>query len=77
MRAAQCASRVGVCCRCGHCQALAPKWVKLSEALKGVIKVAAINCEEHADLCAKQGYSHALLPMFRIYHMANFFLEAM
>ncbi|KAK9816828.1 hypothetical protein WJX72_005531 [[Myrmecia] bisecta] len=40
---------------CGHCRQLAPKWSKLAEALKGVVKVAAVNCDAHSELCAQHG----------------------
>ena len=42
-------------CRCGHCRNLAPRWVTLADSLKGVVKVAAINCEAEQALCAKHG----------------------
>lgn len=40
---------------CGHCRQLAPKWSKLAAALAGVVRVAAVNCEEHAALCQQHG----------------------
>eukprot|EP00879_Flechtneria_rotunda_P019627 GHRR01020623.1.p1 GENE.GHRR01020623.1~~GHRR01020623.1.p1 ORF type:complete len:286 (+),score=88.15 GHRR01020623.1:1338-2195(+) len=40
---------------CGHCQQLAPRWKKVASSLKGVVKVAAINCDEHKALCQVQG----------------------
>ena len=39
--------------RCGHCQQLAPKWVKLSDSLKGVVKVGAVNCDDESELCSR------------------------
>ncbi|KAJ2385288.1 hypothetical protein GGI05_004746, partial [Coemansia sp. RSA 2603] len=44
---------------CGHCQHLAPTWIKLGEAAKGKVNVGEINCDQDADLCKKynvQGY---------------------
>ncbi|KAJ1718270.1 hypothetical protein LPJ53_006597, partial [Coemansia erecta] len=44
---------------CGHCQHLAPTWIKLGEAAKGKVNVGEINCDENGDLCKKynvQGY---------------------
>ena len=43
-------------CRCGHCQQLAPKWNKLADALAGVVKVAAVNCEEQQGICQQNGW---------------------
>jgi protein disulfide-isomerase A6 len=42
-------------CRSGHCQQLAPKWRKLAEALHGVVRVAAVNCEQQQGLCQEKG----------------------
>ena len=42
-------------CRCGHCQQLSPKWSKVADSLKGIVKVAAVNCEEDKQLCSKHG----------------------
>ncbi|XP_048781442.2 protein disulfide-isomerase A6-like [Ostrea edulis] len=35
---------------CGHCQQLAPEWKKAATALKGVVKIAAVNADEHQSL---------------------------
>nr|KAG5692877.1 hypothetical protein BaRGS_002312 [Batillaria attramentaria] len=40
---------------CGHCQALAPEWKKAASALKGVVKVAAVNADEHGGLGSQYG----------------------
>jgi thiol-disulfide isomerase/thioredoxin len=39
---------------CGHCQQLAPKWKKVAASLKGVVKVAAVNCEDHKGICGQR-----------------------
>lgn len=35
---------------CGHCQQLVKEYVKLAKALKGVVKVGAVNADEHKSL---------------------------
>eukprot|EP00889_Picochlorum_renovo_P006041 jgi/Picre1/33071/NNA_008397.t1 len=40
---------------CGHCKNLASKWRKVAESLHGVIRVAAVNCDEQKALCQGQG----------------------
>lgn len=39
---------------CGHCKQLAPKWKKVAASFKGVVKVAAVNCEEHKGICGQR-----------------------
>lgn len=40
---------------CGHCRNLVPKWSKLAGALKGVVNVAAVNCDVEKTLCGQHG----------------------
>lgn len=47
--------RCPVARRSGHCRQLAPKWRKVAEALHGVAKVAAVNCEQQQALCQQNG----------------------
>eukprot|EP01061_Rhynchopus_euleeides_P001378 TRINITY_DN10974_c0_g1_i1.p1 TRINITY_DN10974_c0_g1~~TRINITY_DN10974_c0_g1_i1.p1 ORF type:complete len:303 (+),score=141.80 TRINITY_DN10974_c0_g1_i1:48-911(+) len=34
---------------CGHCKTLAPEWAKAATALKGKVKVAALDATQHGD----------------------------
>ncbi|WPT13493.1 Protein disulfide-isomerase like 2-2 [Picochlorum sp. SENEW3] len=38
---------------CGHCQQLKPEYVKLAKALSGVVKVGAVNADEHGELAQR------------------------
>uniref|UniRef100_A0A7S0RA54 protein disulfide-isomerase n=1 Tax=Pyramimonas obovata TaxID=1411642 RepID=A0A7S0RA54_9CHLO len=40
---------------CGHCQKLAPEWIKAAKELKGVAKVGAVNCDDEQELAQKYG----------------------
>ena len=40
---------------CGHCQSLAPEWSKAASALKGVVKVAAVDADTHKSLGGQYG----------------------
>jgi len=40
---------------CGHCKNLAPEWKKAANALKGVVKIAAVNADEHRSLGSQYG----------------------
>ncbi len=40
---------------CGHCKKLKPAWEAAAKSLKGVVKVAAVNCDVHKSLCSSQG----------------------
>ena len=35
---------------CGHCQRLAPEWSKAATALKGVVKMGAVDMTQHQEL---------------------------
>jgi len=40
---------------CGHCQRLVPDYTKAAKALKGVVKVGAVNADEHKSLGGQYG----------------------
>ncbi|XP_032998990.1 protein disulfide-isomerase A6 [Lacerta agilis] len=40
---------------CGHCQRLAPEWKKAATALKGVVKVGAVDADKHNSLGGQYG----------------------
>lgn len=40
---------------CGHCQQLKPEYIKLASGLKGVVKVGAVNADEHNAIGGQYG----------------------
>lgn len=40
---------------CGHCKQLVPEYQKAAQALKGVVKVGAVNADEHRDIGGQYG----------------------
>ncbi|KAG7508674.1 disulfide-isomerase A6 isoform X2 [Solea senegalensis] len=40
---------------CGHCQSLAPDWKKAATALKGIVKVGAVDADQHKSLGGQYG----------------------
>lgn len=42
-------------CRCGHCKALAPEYKKAATALKGIVRLGAVDADEHKGLGGQYG----------------------
>ena len=40
---------------CGHCKALVPEYKKAAAALKGIVKVGAVNADDHKSLGGQYG----------------------
>lgn len=40
---------------CGHCKSLAPEWKKAATALKGIVKVGAVDADQHKSLGGQYG----------------------
>lgn len=40
---------------CGHCRSLTPEWKKAATALKGIVKVGAVDCDEHKEVAGQFG----------------------
>lgn len=40
---------------CGHCQQLVPEYQKAANALKGIVKVGAVNADDHKELAGRYG----------------------
>ncbi|KAK6167917.1 hypothetical protein SNE40_021841 [Patella caerulea] len=40
---------------CGHCKSLAPEWKKAATALKGVVKIGAVDADQHNSLGGQYG----------------------
>ncbi|XP_066540867.1 protein disulfide-isomerase A6-like [Hoplias malabaricus] len=40
---------------CGHCQRLTPDWKKAATALKGIVKVGAVDADQHKSLGSQYG----------------------
>uniref|UniRef100_A0A4W4F2L7 Protein disulfide-isomerase A6 n=1 Tax=Electrophorus electricus TaxID=8005 RepID=A0A4W4F2L7_ELEEL len=42
---------------CGHCQRLTPDWKKAATALKGIVKLGAVDADQHKSLAGQYGIS--------------------
>jgi len=50
---------------CGHCQTLAPEWKKAASALKGIVKVGAVDMDKYGNL--GQPYNVRGFPTIKIF----------
>ncbi|GAX77546.1 hypothetical protein CEUSTIGMA_g4990.t1 [Chlamydomonas eustigma] len=59
---------------CGHCQRLSPAYKTVAQKLKGIVTVAAVNCDDaqNTKLCTKQGVQgYPTLKLFSAEKMKN------
>lgn len=40
---------------CGHCKSLTPEWKKAATALKGIVKIGALDADEHGSFAGRFG----------------------
>ncbi len=40
---------------CGHCKSLQPAWEQAAKALKGIVNVAAVDCDAHGSIAQEYG----------------------
>eukprot|EP00095_Tigriopus_kingsejongensis_P004694 snap_masked-scaffold276_size226481-processed-gene-0.2 protein:Tk04694 transcript:snap_masked-scaffold276_size226481-processed-gene-0.2-mRNA-1 annotation:"probable protein disulfide-isomerase a6" len=50
---------------CGHCKQLSPEYEKAALALKGVVGVGAVDCDQHKSLCGQ--YSVQGFPTLKVF----------
>lgn len=55
---------------CGHCKSLAPEYKKAAKALKGVVKVGAVDCDQHKDIAGQ--YNIRGFPTIKIFTGKDF-----
>lgn len=54
---------------CGHCQALKPAWQQAATALKGIVNVAAVDCDEHKSIAGEHGVQG--FPTIKFFYVSN------
>ncbi|MCO5602728.1 hypothetical protein L7F22_056865 [Adiantum nelumboides] len=54
---------------CGHCKALVPTWEKVASVFKGIVKVAAVDADEHKSLA--QEYEIKGFPTIKVFGVGN------
>ncbi|XP_044756368.1 dnaJ homolog subfamily C member 10-like isoform X2 [Coccinella septempunctata] len=50
--------------QCHHCHELAPTWRRIAKEFQGIIRIAAVNCEDDWSLCYQLGISSYPTLMF-------------
>ena len=51
---------------CGHCKALAPKYEEAATKLKGIAKIAQVDCTVENEICTQQGVrGYPTIKLFR------------
>ncbi|XP_063775308.1 protein disulfide-isomerase A6 [Pseudophryne corroboree] len=50
---------------CGHCKALTPEWKKAATALTGIVKLGAVDCDQHKSLGSQ--YSVRGYPTIKVF----------
>lgn len=54
---------------CGHCQALKPAWEQAAKALKGIVNVAAVDCDEHKSVAGE--HSIRGFPTIKFFYVSD------
>jgi protein disulfide-isomerase A6 len=54
---------------CGHCQQLKPAWEQAAKALKGIVNVAAVDCDEHKSVAGEHGIRG--FPTIKFFYVQN------
>eukprot|EP00882_Tetradesmus_deserticola_P001203 GHRQ01001301.1.p1 GENE.GHRQ01001301.1~~GHRQ01001301.1.p1 ORF type:complete len:457 (+),score=199.58 GHRQ01001301.1:162-1532(+) len=54
---------------CGHCQQLKPVWEQAAQALKGIVNVAAVDCDEHKSVAGDHGIRG--FPTIKFFYVLN------
>jgi protein disulfide-isomerase-like protein len=52
---------------CGHCKALKPEYIKLAKELKGLVQVAALDCDDAANRPLAGKYGIQGFPTIKIF----------
>lgn len=52
---------------CGHCQKLAPEWKKAANNLKGMVTIAAVDCDVEANKALCGMYEIKGFPTIKVF----------